>query len=103
MLAQTGTTSGSGISLPGSRILVVGIGDLAANNRITAFGNQAFFFSMVNWMLDREQVTAIAPRPIELYHMPLSRENLASLAWMLCIPAALAIVLGLIAALIRRF
>lgn len=103
VLAQTGTTSGSGISLPGSRILVVGIGDLAANNRITAFGNQAFFFSMVNWMLDREQVIAIAPRPIELYHMPLSRENLASLAWMLCIPAALAIVLGLIAALIRRF
>jgi hypothetical protein len=103
VLAQTGTTSGSGISLPGSRILAVGVGDLAANNRITAFGNQAFFFSMVNWMLDREQMIAIAPRPIERYQLSLSRENLASLAWMLCLPALFAVILGLIASLIRRF
>ncbi len=103
VLAQTGTTSTSGISLPGARLLVVGIGDLAANNRITAFGNQAFFFSMVNWMLDREQVIAIAPRPIERYQLSLSRESLARLAWMLCLPALLAVLVGLLAALIRRF
>lgn len=102
VLAQTGTTSSSGISLPGSRILAVGVGDVIANNHITAFGNQAFFFSLVNWMLDREQVIAIAPRPIDRYQLPLSRENLGKLAYLLCIPAAIIALFGFIVGIIRR-
>ena len=103
VLAQTGTTSSTGISVPGSRILVAGTGDIIANNRITVFGNQAFFFSLVNWMLDREQVIAIAPRQIDRYQLPLSRENLGKLTWMLCIPAAILVLFGLIAGFLRRF
>jgi hypothetical protein len=103
VLAQTGTTSSAGISLPGSRLLVAGLGDVIANNRITAFGNQAFFFSLVNWMLDREQVIAIAPRPIDRYQLPLSRENLGRLSYLLCIPAAVFILMGLAAGLLRRY
>jgi ABC-type uncharacterized transport system involved in gliding motility auxiliary subunit len=103
VLAQTGTTSADGITVPGSRILAVGLGDAIANNRITAFGNQAFFFSMTNWMLDREQVIAIAPLPIDRYQLPLSRENLGKLAYLLCIPAAAMILAGLVAGLLRRY
>ena len=103
VLAQTGTTSSAGISLPGSRLLAVGLGDVIANNRITSFGNQAFFFSMVNWMLDREQVIAIAPRPIDRYQLPLSRENLGRLTYLLCIPAAVLILIGIVVGLLRRY
>jgi hypothetical protein len=102
VLAQTGTTSSSGITLPGSRIIAIGSGDIIANNHITAFGNQAFFFSLVNWMLDREQVIAIAPRPIDRYKLPLSRENLAKLTYLLCIPAAIIAFIGLIVGILRR-
>jgi hypothetical protein len=102
VLAQTGTTSSSGISLPGSRIFVCGMGDVISNNHITAYGNQAFFFSLVNWMLDREQVIAIAPRPIDRYKLPLSRENLGKMAYLLCIPAAIIAFFGLIVGIIRR-
>jgi len=103
VLAQTGTTSGDGILVPGSRILAVGMGDIIANDRITAFGNQAFFFTMTSWMLDREQVIAIAPVPIDRYQLPLSRENLGRLAYLLCIPAAAMILIGLVAGLLRRY
>ncbi|MFA5256515.1 MAG: GldG family protein [Opitutales bacterium] len=103
VLAQTGTTSSAGISLPGSRLLVAGTSDIISNNHISAFGNQAFFFSLVNWMLDREQVIAIEPRPIERYQLPLSREDLRRLAIILCLPAALAALLGIVTGMIRRY
>lgn len=103
VLAQTGARSGAGIYLPGSRVIAVGLGDIISNNYISSFGNQAFFFSMLNWMLDREQVISIDPTPIEKYQLSLSRKELGRLALLLCLPAAAAAILGLLSALIRRY
>jgi len=102
-LAQTGAKSGTGISLPGSRILAAGTSDIISNNHISTFGNQAFFFSLVNWMLDREQVIAIEPRPIERYQLSISREGLKNLALLLCLPAACMALLGILTSIIRRY
>lgn len=102
-IAQTGASSETGISLPGSRLAVVGIGDLVSNRRVPSFGNHAFFFSLVNWMLDREQVIAMQPRPIQRYQLPLSQDDLREILLMLLIPAGLAALLGIAVALARRY
>jgi ABC-type uncharacterized transport system involved in gliding motility auxiliary subunit len=102
-LAQTGAGSDVGISLPGARLAVIGVGDLVANRRVSSFGNHAFFFSLSNWMLDREQVIALAPRPIKRYQLPLSQEDLRGIRLALLAPAAAAALLGLVMALARRY
>ncbi len=102
-LAQTGAGAGTGITLPGARILAVGLGDAISNNRFSAFGNQAFFFSTINWMLDRGEMLAIEPHPIARYQLPLSREELARMPILLCIPASVVLLMGIIIGISRRY
>ncbi len=103
VLAQTGARSGTGISLPGARILAIGLGDVFSNRYMGSFGNQALFFSITSWMSDREQLIAIEPRVIEQYQLSLSREELGRLALLLCVPAGVLALMGLITALLRRY
>lgn len=102
VLAEVGSSS-LGISVPGGRIAVIGIGELVSNNRISSFGNLSFFISLTNWMLEREQVIAAPPRPVQRYSLSLSQQDLLNILLVLLAPAAAAGLLGLVIAASRRY
>lgn len=79
-VAERRASSQLGINVQGGRVLVVGTGDLLANRRIGNVGNFTFFFSSLNWMLDREQMLAIPPRPIERYELTASQATIQRIA-----------------------
>lgn len=70
--AQRRASSRLGIEVPGGRVVVVGSPDLFTNQRINALGNVSLFFNILNWMLDRNQMLVIPPRPIETYQFVIS-------------------------------
>ncbi len=90
-------------SVRGGRIVVFGNADLASNQRIVSFGNQAILLNAVNWCLDRDTQLNIPARPIELFQLSLSQQELVRLRYslMLALPGVAA-VLGLIVYWTRR-
>lgn len=79
-VAERRASSQLGINVQGGRVLVVGSGDMLANRRIGNVGNFTFFFSSLNWMLDRDQMLAIPPRPIERYELTASQATIQRIA-----------------------
>lgn len=63
-----------------SRMVVFGDSDFISNGAL-AGGNQDLFMSALNWLLDREELMAIAPKPIEEIKLSLTRKHLNSLFW----------------------
>jgi ABC-type uncharacterized transport system involved in gliding motility auxiliary subunit len=79
-----------------SRMVVFGDSDFVANGALTG-GDQDLFMSALNWLLDREQLMAIAPKPIEEIKLSLTRNQLRNMFWlnMVGIPSV-AVVVGLL-------
>ncbi len=90
-------------SVRGGRIVVFGNADLASNQRIGIFGNQSILLSAVNWCLDRDTQLNIPARPVELFQLSLSQQELARLRYslMLALPGVAAL-FGLIVYWTRR-
>jgi ABC-type uncharacterized transport system involved in gliding motility auxiliary subunit len=90
-------------SVRGGRIVVFGNADLASNRRITTIGNQFILLNAVNWCLDRDTQLSIPTRPIELFQLSLSQQELVRLRYslMLALPG-IAAVFGLIVYWTRR-
>lgn len=63
-----------------SRMVVFGDSDFVCNGALTG-GDQDLFMSSLNWLLDREELMAIAPKPIEEIRLPLTRSQLTRLFW----------------------
>lgn len=63
-----------------SRMVVFGDSDFVSNGAL-AGGDQDLFMSSLNWLLDREVLMAIAPKPITEVHLSLTRKQLAKLFW----------------------
>jgi ABC-type uncharacterized transport system involved in gliding motility auxiliary subunit len=63
-----------------SRMVVFGDSDFVSNGAL-AGGDQDLFMSALNWLLDREELMAIAPKPIEEIKLSLSRKQLGDLFW----------------------
>jgi hypothetical protein len=103
-VAERRSASQLGIDIAGGRVLAVGVGDLLANRRLTAsLGNQLLVFSSTNWLLERDQILALPPRPMEQYQINLSQGELQRLAlYFLLVPAAVG-ALGLILVWMRKF
>ena len=101
-VAERTLSSHLGIHLPGGRLVVFGTGELFSNQLITTVGNHTLFFSMLNWMLDRDRLLAVPPRRIEKFQLPLSRSDLQAMALWMLIPSALAGLLGLLVWAVRR-
>ena len=102
--AERRSASQLGIEIVGGRLLAVGSGDLLANRRLTsAYGNQLFFFGGINWLLERDQVLALPPRPIEKYQLVISQGELQTLALLFLLIPGLAALLGLIVVWMRKF
>lgn len=93
---EKGPEAGLNVEIRPTRLVVIGDSDFVANGAISG-GNQAFFLGALNWLLEREEMLAIDPKPLEEYRLTVTREQMRSLfmAVVLGIPAALA-VLGLL-------
>ena len=63
-----------------SRMVVFGDSDFVSNGAL-AGGDQDLFMSALNWLLDREELMAIAPKPIEEIKLSLTRKQLGRMFW----------------------
>lgn len=75
-----------GLSADGgsTRIVVVGESIFLSNTPIKLLsGNRDFAAIAVNWLLDRNVLMAIGPKPVEEYQLTLSNKQLTNLRWLL--------------------
>ena len=91
------------VQIKPSRMVVIGDSDFVANGNLVG-GNQDLFMSAINWLLDREELIAIAPKPIEKIKLTLTRKQLHRLFWINVagIPAVAAMIGGLVWARRRK-
>jgi ABC-type uncharacterized transport system involved in gliding motility auxiliary subunit len=68
------------VQIKPSRMVVFGDSDFVSNGALTG-GDQDLFMSALNWLLDREELMAIAPKPIEEIKLSLTRKQLRQLFW----------------------
>ena len=68
------------VQIQSSRMVVFGDSDFVSDGALTG-GNQDLFMSAMNWLLDREELMAIAPKPIEEVKLSLTSKQLNKLAW----------------------
>ncbi|MCK4563814.1 MAG: GldG family protein [Verrucomicrobia bacterium] len=84
-----------------SRMVVFGDSDFISNGALTG-GDQDLFMSAMNWLLDREELMAIAPKPIEEIKLSLTRKQLGKLFWINVAGIPLVAVAGGLLVWIRR-
>jgi ABC-type uncharacterized transport system involved in gliding motility auxiliary subunit len=96
--------SPTGVDLPlaGGRLMVFGNADFIGNQRFDMLGNHYLFLNTVNYLLDRQNVLNIPPKPPFEFNLNLSRENLSGLAWRFMLPPLLLALLGFGVYLARR-
>jgi ABC-type uncharacterized transport system involved in gliding motility auxiliary subunit len=58
---ERGIPAGLKVPLPATRLVVIGDADFAANGTL-AGGNEDFFMSALNWLLERDHLAAVSPR-----------------------------------------
>jgi len=90
------------VQIKPSRLVVFGDSDFVSNGSMVG-GNEDLFMSALNWLLEREELMAIAPKPVEEVKLSLSRKQLRQLFWINVtgLPA-IAMVMGLLAWVRRR-
>lgn len=91
------------VQIKPSRMVVFGDSDFVSNKNVLTGGNKDLFMSSINWLLDREELMAIAAKPVEDVQINLTRAQLVRLFWLnvVGIPAV-AVVLGLLIWVRRR-
>lgn len=99
-----GQPSQGALNLPvtGGRLVVFGNADFIANERFHIAGNSYLFLNTVNYLLDRQNVLNIPPKPPFQFSLDLSRDDLVGLAWRLALPPVILALLGFMAHLARR-
>ena len=81
-----------GVSIPGGRLVVLGTGDIATNAQFENGGNKPFLLNTVNWLIDRDVMMNIPPRPISEFRLKATPPDLAHVGWnFMFFPAGLAI------------
>ncbi|MCF7849204.1 MAG: hypothetical protein K9M45_10155, partial [Kiritimatiellales bacterium] len=83
-------------------MVVFGDSDFVSNGALTG-GDQDLFLSALNWLLDREELMAIAAKPIEEVKLSLTSTQLRRMFWLTVggIPAV-AVLIGLVVWVRRR-
>ncbi|MBU0678824.1 MAG: GldG family protein [Verrucomicrobia bacterium] len=76
--AEKGPALGMGVRIRPTRMVVVGDSDFAANGALSG-GNLDFFMNSLNWLLEREELMAIAPKTYEESRLILSGNQLTAL------------------------
>lgn len=85
------------------RMVVMGDADFATNAQLPAVGNPTLTLNIVNWLVERENLLGIPPKPAEEVRLDLSRGELRFL-WLLVVLGmpALALVAGVFVYFERR-
>jgi hypothetical protein len=80
-----------------TRLVVLGDSDFLANGAASG-GNVDLFMSSLNWLLEREELMAIAPKPLGDMRLVMDKRQLNLLFWavVLGLPAAVAVLGGLV-------
>lgn len=102
VMATRESISPLGLEIPGGRIVVIGSGDLFSNRRLQALGNETFLLTLVNWLLERNDMLALPPRPVERYFIPLSGVEKQRVALAMLIPAGIVFLAGMGVLWLRR-
>ena len=89
------------VQIQPSRMVVFGDSDFISNGALTG-GDQDLFMSAMNWLLDREELMAIAPKPIEEIKLSLTRKQLGNLFWINVVGIPMVAVTGGLLMWIRR-
>ena len=63
-----------------ARLVVIGDSDFVANGGMTG-GNADFFLNALNWLVERETLLAIEPRPVQEIRLIMTRGQLRALFW----------------------
>ena len=77
---EKGPVPGIDVQIRPTRLVVIGDSDFVANGAMTG-GNADFFLNSLNWLLEREEMLGIAPKPVELNRLMMSRAQIQSLFW----------------------
>jgi ABC-type uncharacterized transport system involved in gliding motility auxiliary subunit len=84
------------------RMVVFGDSDFVSNASL-AGGNLDFFLGALNWLLEREELMAIAPKPVEQVRLVMTDRQLALLFWIVVIGLPVGVAgIGLIVWVRRR-
>ena len=90
------------VQISPSRMVVFGDSDFVSNGALSG-GDQDLFMSALNWLIDRETLMAIAPKPLKELKLDLTHRQLNRLFWLNVVGIPLvAVVLGLLVWLRRR-
>jgi len=66
------------VQIQPSRMVVVGDADFVCNNFLSG-GNQDFYMSALNWLLDREELMVVAPKPLKEVKLNIDQKQLGKL------------------------
>lgn len=69
-----------GITIPESRLIVIGNSDFVSNRKISSFGNQIFVNNLLNWVLSGKEVLNIPSREVGVYTLTLTKHDFWLLA-----------------------
>lgn len=99
---ERGPLHGVEVDIRPTRLVVFGDTDFLSNGAMSG-GNADLFMSALNWLLDREQLMAIAPKPVQDNRLVMTRGQVTSLFWVVTvILPGLVGILGLAVWLQRR-
>lgn len=78
--AERGAAPDLDMNLRPARLVVIGDTDFLSNGALSG-GNSDFFLSALNWLLERDALMAIAPKPFEDIRLVISRDQIARVFW----------------------
>jgi ABC-type uncharacterized transport system involved in gliding motility auxiliary subunit len=82
--AERGPVPGIDVQIRPTRVVVFGDSDFVSNAALTG-GNTDFFLSALNWLLERSELMAIAPKPIEQNQLTLTEVQLRMIRWIMVV------------------
>lgn len=88
--------------IPAGRLVTLGTADIAADARFDYGGNRSFVVNTVNWLLDRNYLVNVPVRPLSIFKVNATSDELAGLAIkFLALPGGF-LVMGLLVYIWRR-
>lgn len=102
LAVERGPVAGIDVQIQSSRLVVIGDAGFVANGALTG-GDEDFFMSALNWLLDREWLMAIGPKPVVEEKLMLDRDQLKRLFKIFVIACpGVAVFMGLLVHMRRR-
>lgn len=99
---ERGPVPGIDVQIQSTRMVVFGDSAFVSNGGLTG-GDEDFFMSALNWLLDREEMMGIAPRDIDAIKLVMDRHaSRRLLAWVLAGLPGMVMLVGLMVGWLRR-